>query len=627
MRSLNEVSSPFGQTRDEKSKAPAHDRTKTVRAILTVVLAATPLALVTGIFLSHDVIPKAILILAGAACLLFLLPRWTPALIALHAQRKGRLFLYLAIAQLISLTLSTVFSSQPTLSLMGTVWRRFGLIEQTGALVIATGAACLAATRPVWTRDLLRAVILCGGVAAIYGNLQYFGVDPFLAPALYTIDFFGSVVRPPATMGHAIYFSAYLTPIALLAAASTQTETKKIWIWVHAGVALLACLAIFLAGSRGAVLAVAGGGLLLVFPGRNSHRRFSPQLAIVAALLPAIILALGLSPQGESLRRRLIQWQADIGGTRLGVWRESPSIIRAHPWLGTGPETFANEFRAIESVALSRAYPDFYHETPHNAFIDAACAQGLPGVLILAGLLALGFSPSRLAADPGPRRGLRAALLGILIASLFASFTLVTSMYLWAIAGLEVALSGELPATSLPRAAIRRASLWRIPAMAAGAGFVAAAVVLAAQDHAYAGLQRDVDAGNFAQASEAYVVASGFAGVPGYELWSSREFATVGRSLANPAERAGAWSKASEAASLAERQSEERFNALYQSSVLAVASGDLTRAESKAREAIGTAPNWYKPRLLLGQILQAMGRDKEAAEAMRISRDLGWRGK
>jgi hypothetical protein len=91
--------------------------------------------------------------------------------------------------------------------------------------------------------------------------------------------------------------------------------------------------------------------------------------------------------------------------------------------LGAGPETFAVEFRKIESVAMSRAYPDFYHETPHNALIDAADAQGFPWLLILLAVFALGFAAAN--------RGIRAALAGIFVASLFASFTLVEAMYLW----------------------------------------------------------------------------------------------------------------------------------------------------------------------------------------------------
>jgi Flp pilus assembly protein TadD len=62
---------------------------------------------------------------------------------------------------------------------------------------------------------------------------------------------------------------------------------------------------------------------------------------------------------------------------------------------------------------------------------------------------------------------------------------------------------------------------------------------------------------------------------------------------------------------------------VYQSAVLAIVAGDLTRAERKAREAVDLAPNWYKPHLLLGQILAAMGKADEGAAEQRISLNLG----
>jgi O-antigen ligase len=589
-----------------------------VRAILTILVAFTPLALVTGIFRSHDVIPKVILILAGAALLLFLLPRWAGHLATLWQRSEGRLFLMLAIAQFASLLLSTVFSTQPALSFAGTLWRRFGLVEQAATLVIATALACAALARPGWSQSLFRAMAVCGGAASLYGIAQYFGVDPILSRNLYAIEFLAGVVRPPATMGHAIYFSAYLVPVALIAASCAWKEADVRWKLLHAAVASLACLAIILSGTRASVLAVAAGGLLLgwrIWLAGTSKAALKLAAGAVATL--ALAAAVGASSAGADLRHRLVQWRQDPGGTRMGVWADSPALIREHPLLGTGLETFAAEFRRIQSAALSRAYPDFYHETPHNAFIDAASGQGIPGLLILAGVFAFGWK--RRAVDAG----LEAALLGMLIGSLFASWTLVSSLYLWSIAGLLAALPDRAAPT---RDSIPWTFLWRIPARLAGAAFVVVAILLAIQDAAYARLGDAVSAKDFAAANMAWESAISVSlGLPGYELWSSREMATLGRSLGNTPQGARAWRTATEAAALAESRSEEPFSAAYQSSVLAVAAGDLTRAESKARDGIELAPNWYKPHLLLAQILEIMGRKDEAAEQAQISAQLGWK--
>ncbi|HEX4137349.1 MAG TPA: O-antigen ligase family protein [Bryobacteraceae bacterium] len=577
------------------------------RNIAWFIFAVTPLGLLTGTFLSHDVMPKVILVLSGAALLLFLLPRWSGGFAQLRANQRGRWFLWLAAAQGLLLAASTLFSTQPLVSFAGTTWRRFGMMEQLATLVIA---CCIAACsvrsakgQPDSIRPLWRAVVVCGGVAAIYGISQYFGLDPFLDRRLYAIDYLGGIVRPPATMGHAIYFSAYLVPVGLIAAWQAIEEMSVGWRLLHAAVAALAPLAILLSGSRGALLGLAGGALVLTW-----FRRPSRKLAgLGAGAVLAVAALVAFSPMGENLRHRIAQWREDPGSVRVAVWRESPVLIAKAPWLGSGPETFAAAFRAVESVELSRAYPDFINETPHNAFVDAACAEGLPGALILAGLFALGLGGK---GSPG----LRAAMAGMLICSLFASFSLVTGMYLWAIAGISAA--EETPAKVAQNTSYRGKILAPF-GIAAGVAFLALAILLSVQDAAYADLGRAVDARDLPQARLDLARATSFGlGMPGYELWGSQEMSKL-----------KAWSEARDAAALAEGRGEDPSSAAYQASILQIVNGDAGRAEAKAGEAIVLAPNWYKPHLLRAQILQAMGRNAEAAQEARSSMALGWKGK
>src|SRR5262249_11276274 len=65
-------------------------------------------------------------------------------------------------------------------------------------------------------------------------------------------------------------------------------------------------------------------------------------------------------------------------------------LITGSPVFGRGPETFGGEFRRIESEELARAYPDYYHESPHNYFLDVAVSQGVFGLLVAVLLLATG---------------------------------------------------------------------------------------------------------------------------------------------------------------------------------------------------------------------------------------------
>jgi len=143
------------------------------------------------------------------------------------------------------------------------------------------------------------------------------------------------------------------------------------------------------------------------------------------------------------------------------------------------------------------------------------------------------------------------------------------------------------------------------------------ALLLGVQDAAYADFGRAVDAKDLTGARLALKRASSFGtGMPGYELWSSQQMSKL-----------AAWNDARAAAAPAEARGEDRFSAVYQSSILDIVNNDAARAESKATQAIELAPNWYKPHLLRAQLLQAMGRNTEAAREARESLDLGWKGK
>jgi hypothetical protein len=331
-----------------------------------------------------------------------------------------------------------------------------------------------------------------------------------------------------------------------------------------------------------------------------------------------------LSPAGANLRHRIDQWRSDVGGPRLGMWKECPALIARHPIFGEGPDVFAGEFRKVQSAELSRRFPDFYNETPHNALLDAACAQGIPGAIILIGLFVIAWRAGWKAdfRQYPIRTGINAALLGILVSSMFASLTLVTSLYLWAIAGLAVALN---PAAA-PVASTRE---WRVSRLALAFPALALLIPAAAlmrQDALWADLERAVGANDFAAARSVYSSATGAAfGLPGYELWASREWATLGRTIANSPDAGTAWKFAADAAARAETNGEERFSAAYQTSVLEVALGNLAGAEAQAREAIRLAPNWYKGHLLRSQLLGYMGRTQESAQEADLSSRLGWR--
>jgi Tfp pilus assembly protein PilF len=80
-----------------------------------------------------------------------------------------------------------------------------------------------------------------------------------------------------------------------------------------------------------------------------------------------------------------------------------------------------------------------------------------------------------------------------------------------------------------------------------------------------------------------------------------------------------ALSLSAKASARAEVYSDEPAAACYQSALLAVSTGDVSLVERKLRASIGYAPMWYRPHLLLAELLEQIGRSDEAAREGRIA--------
>jgi hypothetical protein len=224
-------------------------------AWIAAVFTLSPLLILPGYFFYYDVTPKVAVVLIGASIGLVLLLRDSALarVRRLWADSLGRWFCLLAAAQVVSLLLSTFFSSHPALSWNGGTWRRFGLVSQCA--VIAVGFLIAVSCSSSGLRVLLRAAAAAGTAVALYGILQYFGADPLLPPASYHIgEGVLAIVRPPSTLGHADYFAGYLLYVVFMGATLVPTETEPVWKALGAAAVVAGSAAIVLSGTRGALL-------------------------------------------------------------------------------------------------------------------------------------------------------------------------------------------------------------------------------------------------------------------------------------------------------------------------------------------------------------------------------------
>ena len=589
-----------------------------MRLLVPLIAALVPLLITPGVLSYFDVTPKIAFLLIGTALILLYRAENLRNISSILQARVGRWWVALLAAQWFSSAVATVFSTHPALSLNGGNWRRFGLISETGLLLfVLLASAWLAADRRN-IRTLLRAAAAAGALAALYGIAQYFGWDPLMPVTAYQAgEGPFTIVRPPGTLGHADYFAAWLVVIAFSSLALERLEESK---WRKAAALMATALVVFaivLSGTRSAVLGLLAGAIVFSVAGRPRLR--ARALGFSLAFLAALTLFF-FSPPGSKLRARLHWSLEDMrGGARLLLWRDSLRMAAHRPIQGFGPETFITEFPRHESVELARAYPDFYHESPHNMFLDALTSRGLLGLLPLLALCVCGAGSLACnrsqAALPAP---LAAALAASLVCQQFGVFIVPTALYFYLLLAILVA-------TAIPyRVPMVSGARWYTPAALAAAIVLAVfAVRLLVADSALALVDRRIEAGDATRAAEAYrtVLRWQPAGA-GSDLRYS--IAMQKLAVRSPLFAASlmARQEAIQAGVAATRTAEDRENAWYNLAMLTAGSNDAVSVERSLRNAIAWAPNWFKPHWTLAQLLELANRPQpalaEAAKAVQL---------
>ena len=591
-----------------------------MQLLVPLVAALVPLLITPGLVSYFDITPKIAILLCGLALIVLYSEANICNVRALASAAAGRLFMGVVAAEWLASGIATVASSNWVLSLNGGTWRRYGLISETALLLFVLLASGWLARDEGNILRLLRACVVAGAVAALYGIMQYFGIDPFLPHTSYEVgDEPFRIVRPPGTLGHADYFAGWLAAVTFLALALGAIE-KKPWLKrAVVGTAIVAAFAILLTGTRAAMLGLLAGMLVLLLERRKPIDRRNIAVATACAVA---LLGFFFSPPGVKLRARL-HWSIDDprGGARLLLWSDSLQMFAHRPFTGFGPETFATEFPLFESLELARAYPDFYHESPHNIFLDALTGEGFLGVaalLCLCGLGAWAASKALRAGHPlaGP---LSAGLTAILVSQQFTSFVFSTALYFHLLVALLIV-------TVLPRKAaispLRHLRWILAPCLALSVLMFSLAVRLFVADRSIAVAQQRIASSDVTGAAEAYRKALRWQ-LPGAgsDLMYSRAMQALAVRTPIFTTRLASSQEALDSGIRAVTTAEDRQNAWYNLATMLALRNDTAGVERALRNAIAWSPDWFKPHWTLAQLLELTNRHQEALVEARTAEE------
>ena len=273
---------------------------------------------------------------------------------------------------------------------MGLALSGLGMLLAAGLLLLG-GAAARAGPRA-----LPLFALFCGGwvvagvLNAAIGALQVFAPG---FPDGQWIARSGLAGRAVGNMRQPNHLSSLLLWAAI--ALVPLLELGRLRRGLGRGLFVLMCFAVVLTASRTGVLGI---GLLALW-GLLDRRLSRPTraLLLLAPLFYALAWA-GLAAWAEMSRHafggetRLAE--ADLSGSRFGIWANTLELIRRQPWTGVG----FGEFNLAWSLTPFPGRPTAFFDHTHNLPLQLAVELGLPlAALVLALLVAALWRAWRLA--------------------------------------------------------------------------------------------------------------------------------------------------------------------------------------------------------------------------------------
>ncbi len=229
--------------------------------------------------------------------------------------------------------------------------------------------------------------ILVASASALLAMGQF--VWKYLAAQQAGVDFYTAYVASRITgfMSHWMTFSGQEMLVALVLAALLLFGPARSHRVTMLGAAALALLlaGIVLGNTRGVWIATAAGALPLLWCYRRWLVLAAP-LAFVALLAfgPAVVQQRFVSifhPAGE----------LDSNQHRVVTFWTGVEMIKAHPWVGLGPERVGSHVQEYAPTWIHRPFPEGYYGHLHSIYMHYGAERGAPAVLFLMAAFAVLF--------------------------------------------------------------------------------------------------------------------------------------------------------------------------------------------------------------------------------------------
>ena len=193
-------------------------------------------------------------------------------------------------------------------------------------------------------------------------------------------------LEPNAEFALTNSLAGFLLPWLLLALGIAFWTVQKEVDWKIIGTLIAVALFIFgvllLTKSRTAVLAAAGGCVLILLYGRRSgwqlDWRWPAGIAAAALVLGLVAVA------AKGLDAKVLSESPKSLLYRIEYWRATAALIATEPLYGVGPGNFQERYVNYKLPEASETVAD-----PHNFLLEVWSTAGTPALLALVGLMAV----------------------------------------------------------------------------------------------------------------------------------------------------------------------------------------------------------------------------------------------
>ena len=280
----------------------------------------------------------------------------------------------------ISLFISAIFAVNPYRAFWGNLERGEGLINLSHYLVFALLIAAVFNSRD-WLKFFAVSLVV-GLVVIFYGFLQWFGMDfPFMPVG-------SDSFRPGSFIGNPAFLAAYLILLIAISGVVKSSADKRHKILAYL-TAVLGLLLIFLTRSRGALVGIFIGLLVLLIYGVFSANKKIKNTAMVlffVLLGISIIFAFTYKSQfwqeipGFDRISKSVSYTNDASiQTRLIAWKASLEAFKENPIFGWGLEDYLTAYSKYYNPHYV-IFGETWLDRAHNKFIDILVMQGLFGI-------------------------------------------------------------------------------------------------------------------------------------------------------------------------------------------------------------------------------------------------------